>query len=72
MVTRRGAEELARRFIFSQQRLFELDLSHNIYDINEIQEVLLDLGPELQAFLLVYPDENVELLFFGKYDDWDI
>ena len=72
MVTRKKAEELAWRFLFSQQRLFEQDLSHYVYDINQVQEVLLDLGPELQAFLLVYPDENVEILFFGKHDDWDI
>lgn len=49
--------------------MFEYDIDHVFVDLNDIQEVLLDFGPELQAFFLVYPDEQVDLLFFGEHDD---
>lgn len=69
MVSKKRATELAMKHLFRQQRMFEYDIDHVFVDLNDIQEVLLDFGPELQAFFLVYPDEQVDLLFFGEHDD---
>ena len=72
MVPRKRAIELAMKHLYGQQRLFESDADHVFVDMNEIQEVLLDFGPELQAFYLLYPDDQVELLFFGEHDSFGL
>jgi hypothetical protein len=48
--------------------MFNNETNSYAFDANEIQEVLIDLGPERQAFFLVYPDEQIELIFLGEHD----
>ena len=72
-MNRDKAIALARGYIFSQwPKLFEPEVDHTYHELSSVHDVILDFGPELQAYLRVYPDEVVELLFFGQHDELDL
>lgn len=72
-MNRDKAIKLARGYIFSQwPKLFEPEVDHTYYGLLSVHEVILDFGPELQAYLRVWPDETVELLFFGLHDELNL
>lgn len=72
-MNRDKAIELANGYIFSQwPKLFEPEGIRIRDDWMTSYEVLLDLGSGFQAYLRVYPDEGVELIFFGQHDELDL
>lgn len=69
MVSKKRAKQICKSYLYGQVRMLPIEFDYTSYDLGSIQQVLLHLGDDKQAYFHVYPDENLELMFLGERDD---